>query len=293
MWIIPKNYKLSSAFAQGMVESKEDLRLLGSTIECSLMWRSKPSQLRTWLIRWKKVSWIPHLFTRILKPSHQKSFEEQLTLSLGAILVSRLAKLAKEKVKKIQDTSGHTSENTSIELDLPNVSLKTSKDTSRLDSPQLSATWKKMVTKQRGVYSLRKKSERATKEKECLLKEKYPTPSARDYRSTNNYEATLEKIKKGERAHMGQLPNYIMVKEKSKKLLLNPNFVEALMGLPQGWTGLDVTDTEMKGTWADDTWEEGIPRVIEDCANRKDRIRLCGNGVVPQTAAKAWQMLDR
>jgi hypothetical protein len=28
MWILPKNYQLSSAFAQDMVESKEDLTLL-------------------------------------------------------------------------------------------------------------------------------------------------------------------------------------------------------------------------------------------------------------------------
>jgi DNA (cytosine-5)-methyltransferase 1 len=47
---------------------------------------------------------------------------------------------------------------------------------------------------------------------------------------------------------------------------LNPDWVETLMGLPQGWTGT---------------------------GNRIDRLRLLGNGVVPQTAALAWKTLNK
>ena len=421
MWIIPKNYKLSSAFAQGMVESKEDLTLLESTIVSSLMWRSKPSAYKTWLQRWKKESWIQHLFTRILKPSHQRSFEEQLTLSLGAILVSRSAKLAKDKVKKIQDTSGRTSEATLTQLDLLDVCSRMSPGTLRLDSPQSSAIWKKIVTEQRGVYSQRKKQTQDIKEKEylswqtptttdiqrtpegiqkrieyrksigrkynegCLTeqvmnRQKYPTPSvdcveggeqsdrvektergAYILRKKNKPESTFgaklsdailweEKQKyptplaseaekyrlQGDSqmtkclsalARKGELQKYptptsrdqylprlpeVMEKTKRNPLTnalpdavqhlegktyketgqLNPYWVEALMGLPQGWTALDGTETEMQGTWDDDSWEEGIPRVIKDCHNRIDRIRMCGNGVVPQTAAIAWKVLS-
>jgi hypothetical protein len=32
--------------------------------------------------------------------------------------------------------------------------------------------------------------------------------------------------------------------------------------------------------------------VVDGCANRVDRIRLLGNGVVPQCAAKAWAVLS-
>ena len=90
MWILPKNYPLSSVFVADMVESKEDLILPALNIESSLMWRSKPSALKTWQRRWTKDSWMSHLFTRILKPSHQKSFETKLASSLEAIHVSRL-----------------------------------------------------------------------------------------------------------------------------------------------------------------------------------------------------------
>jgi len=48
------------------------------------------------------------------------------------------------------------------------------------------------------------------------------------------------------------------------------------------------------GEQATQQWksEPRLGRVANGCANRVDRLRLLGNGVVPHTAAKAWQTLN-
>jgi hypothetical protein len=177
MWILPKNYQLSFHFVADMVESKEDLTLPGLNIESSLTLKSKHSPLQTWLRRWKQDSYLPHLFTRILKPSHRKSFETKLALLLEAIPANLLAQPDSAKGQKTQDTYGLTSENTSNQLDLFNASLKMSKDTSALDSEKSLATWKKTVTEQRGEYSQRVKLAHRTKEKESIF---WPTARTSD-----------------------------------------------------------------------------------------------------------------
>ena len=40
-------------------------------------------------------------------------------------------------------------------------------------------------------------------------------------------------------------------------------------------------------------FEPQLGRVVDGCADRVDRLRLLGNGVVPQTAAKAWITLNK
>lgn len=175
MWILPKNYPLSSHYVADMVESSEDLSLLDTIIDSSLFVRSKPMSKSSLLRKWKRDTWFQRLCGQILKPSQHRSFETKLMSCLQVIPANRSAKLGNGGGKMIHDTCGPISRNTSEQLDLFDVSSRTCKDTSRWDSPQSSQIWKNWVIEQRGEYSQRKKSALRIKEKECLS---WPTPIA-------------------------------------------------------------------------------------------------------------------
>ena len=267
MWILPKNYQLtdpstSSAFVADTVASKEDLTLLAPTIGSSLMWRSKPSPLRTWQTRWSRVSWMPHLFTRILKPSQHISFETALTSSLEATRANHLAQREGAREKKIPDTSGHTSEGTLIQLDLLNASLKTSKDTSRLDSPLSSAIWKKMVTTQRGEYSQRLKSAHLTNASGSTF---WPTPVAQDdNKSPEAHMRMKANMKGGPRYKPTSLQ--VMVKGIERGLWPTPSAHEARLGYQ------DRSDPTKKGT------QESLTTVIVNHAGGR---KICTGHLNP------------
>lgn len=92
MWILPKNYPLSSHYVADMVESSEDLSLLDTIIGSSLFVRSKPMSKSSLSRKWKRDKWFRHLCGQILKPSQHRSFETRLISYLQAILANRLAK---------------------------------------------------------------------------------------------------------------------------------------------------------------------------------------------------------
>ena len=314
MWILPNNYQLSSAFAQDMVASKEDLTLPGLNIESSLMWRSKPSPLPTWLRRWKPDSWFQRLSSRILKPSQRTSFEAALTLSLEATRASRFQQQVSGSAPKTPDTSGPSSDSTFKQLDLFGACLKTSKDTSALDSEKSLAIWKAQVIKQRGEYSQRLKSMHLTRENEFtlwqtpvaddsvkrtngkinsqgepklsaqvknwptpntwptvrvssangasqkelqagnpkrrleteVLLHPWPTPSTRDHKDHLGMAKTSINKDGTIRNRVDQLARKVFTIENTQPSggHLNPDWVEWLMGVPIGWTGLDSWGTE-------------------------------------------------
>lgn len=159
MWIIPSNHPLYSQHAQGCVGSKKELIEFSAELEQSLMWKSKPLSVKIWSNKWNRVYWLPHLFGRILKPSHGRLFTESYTGSLADIPVSRSPMLDFEKVQTILDTFGRT-----LRVALKNRGLwafgsKMSRDTYRLAFGTYLRTYENWVIKLRSDYSVRQKSE--------------------------------------------------------------------------------------------------------------------------------------
>lgn len=177
MWIVPKNLP----YCRYAPDTEASNLVLSECLEnspSSLMWRSKPSLLRTWLTRWKRGGWFRRLSGRILRPSLQKSFEARLVSSLEGIHASRFQPQGSARERMTRGISSLTLRQLLSDASQACASSRTSTDMYRWDSPQLSATWKKWVTKQRGEYSQRLKSERRTREKECLSLQgvNWPTP---------------------------------------------------------------------------------------------------------------------
>ena len=268
MWIIPTNYPQSSVSAPDMVASSEDLALPGLNIEQSLMWRSKPSQLRTWSQRWKRDSWFRHLSGRILKPCQHTAFENELMSSLAVIPASHSAPQGSAKAQKTLDTSGHLLGDTSRQLDLFDASSRMLKDTSALASEKSLKTWKALVTRLRGEYLARLKSARLIRESGCTswptptvqdsdkatkkMREdhqnnltavvfdqaSFPTPTARDYKG--GYKEGALTRKDGKSRRFDALPNAAINGQGTDVVPghLSADWVEGLMGLPAGWTDL-------------------------------------------------------
>ena len=178
MWILPKQlHTLESVQATGALslDSKEFCQLCAQ----SLTVRSKVLPVQTWSRKWKLDAWMQLLYGRTLKPSHGTSFETEWTSSLEATPVSHSAQQDNEKEKTTQDISGPGSQTEFGFSDQSSVCLKTSKGTFRWDSPQSLVTWKNLVTKRRGEYSVRLNAARPIKGSVSLS---WPTVRASEHK---------------------------------------------------------------------------------------------------------------
>ena len=183
MWIIPRQL-ITSHFAPDTKVSVSDSERFGRMCEKSLMWRSKPSQSRTWQQRLKRVGYIQHLYTRTLNPSLSIIFLEKWIYSVPVFLASRLVLPEDETQLMIRDIYTHTSLKESPPVDQLTLFSKTSKESSQAKpqtesrySNMSSETWKKEVIARRGEYSARLKLVRPINEKESLS---WPTAKLSD-----------------------------------------------------------------------------------------------------------------
>lgn len=108
----------------------------------------------------------------------------------------------------------------------------------------------------------------------------WPTPAARDSKGSNS----AKHLSTGH--HINQLANKVKLNKTEGQL--NADWVELLMGLPIGWTDINVAKEDIE-SWQG--WPAAInveqyayepPRVIVGQKNRAKRLKALGNGCVPQ-----------
>lgn len=108
----------------------------------------------------------------------------------------------------------------------------------------------------------------------------WPTPAARDSKGSNS----AKHLPTGH--HINQLANKVKLNKTEGQL--NADWVELLMGLPIGWTDINVAKEDIE-SWQG--WPAAInveqyayepPRVIVGQKNRAKRLKALGNGCVPQ-----------
>ena len=184
MWIIPKNLSDICPSVQDTEGSTLDSEEFCQSAEQSLMWRSKPSQYKTWLTRLKRNNWMQHLFTRTLKHSRSESFEDVWTSSLGDSPANLSQMLEQSNQQKIHDIfspiSSKESESADPQLSFLRMSKELSQAKPKTENPfssMSSEAWKKWVTEQRQEYSQRLKLAHLTRENESLS---WPTARTSD-----------------------------------------------------------------------------------------------------------------
>ncbi len=184
MWILPKQLHTSASVADTKALGL-DSEGFSQICERSLTWRGKDSRSRTWLQRWKRESWIQHLCSRTLKPSHTESFVDAWTSSLADSRANHSALLESVQALKTQGISFRTWQTESESANLELFFSRTLKELSQVRPPMesrfssmSSESWKDWVTEQRQEFSQRVKSAHLTREKGSSS---WATPQAFDH----------------------------------------------------------------------------------------------------------------
>ncbi len=204
MWIIPKQLIVSSGFTatEGIISDSSELSQVCAR---SLLVRSKPTRWQTWSQKWKRDSWTHFLSGRIVRLSRAKNFTDWWISSLRRTPAKASpAPVSKQVLKTLASYGLGVSGQLQL-FNLATVSSRTSKGTSRMDSPQLSAIWKKRVTEWRQDYSRRLNAVRHSVVNESSSSESWPTPVANDDNKTPEAHLAMKERMGGNRTAITSL----------------------------------------------------------------------------------------
>jgi len=268
-------------FARGSEESISDCPDVFEGLTLSLMWRGKHSRPDAWRKRWKRAAWIKRLFSRTFDHSRSGDFVDWWTSLVADSRVNHSQALDSEKEPKTLGTCGRQSSEDSESAYLESLFSKTltesftpnPRDTTAFFTMS-SATWRNWVTEQQRLGLVREKSGRPTgddggsflefatptakgnqlspsmkKHPGCAAL--WPTSSARDWKDTPGM-SSVRPDRAGAARKADQLPRAVFNTQTdpdpntktSRRVYLNPAWVEALMGFPIGWTDLEHWETQ-------------------------------------------------
>lgn len=276
MWFTIKSSASAPASEDSTSASVPDFEEWAALLERCAWWRGKPSQSRTWLMRCKRVGWMNVLFgleTSRTYPS--KSFRPSTGLR-GATPASPSAKQESGWGEKTLAICGPTSSDSPNLFDQVESSSKTSQAISRSALIKSFETWKHAVSAVRSACTQRRKSVPPTDANESSLLA-WPTATAGDSRNSARHTTTTGVMKDGttlvdatrawptpttqdstnnggpaqaNRKDPGLnliagLPDPENPSSRTNRPgLLNPAWVETLMGFETGWTACEPLETQ-------------------------------------------------
>lgn len=240
-----------------MADSSLGSMPLSPEVERSVTWRGKLRPLRFWQRAWKKGGWIRRLSGVTSPPSTRGPGVEQWISLLVASRASPSHSPGNASAKQTRGGSGHTSFVCSWTPAPASASSRTSRVSARKASKTSSAALPRQGSMRSGVCTERTRSRRRTSETGSSC---WPTPTAGDSKASGaaaystasgrHSGTTLTDAavrlwntprardwKAGGKDCLG--PQALRTTGQAG-MVLNPQFVETLMGLPVGWTSCRV-----------------------------------------------------
>ena len=285
MWIIPNNLDVS-ACVRDTLESSWDLKELSEICERSLMWRSKPSLVRTWLQRLKKVNWMRLWF-----------FGENVSghLTLGFPTVQRSLRNLGYRVEAGLFTAAECGAPHKRERLF--ILAKSSRTTSGYQDRQAERRIRqKNVSQGNGkagtVWSGTASELADTKSKRFETSQQSRNEKARP-RFANQNSYGMWPARPGQPQYEWEEPRVVAntSKQTSKRLSQSEKRKQDIQARKSSGEMLSITDKIKLAKALYGQAQSRLGRAVNGPRSRVDRLRLLGNGVVPQQAEKAFREL--